>query len=74
MTIAHDALDLTVQGPLCTCSNLFNLELTVQGPSPPHPCTGTPCMVDILLECFLVCINNRQFQITNASTLECLKI
>ena len=35
VTIAHDALDLTIQGPppSQTCSNLFNLDVTVQGPA-----------------------------------------
>ena len=35
MTITHDALDLTILGPPLTCSNLFNLDLTLQQPPPP---------------------------------------
>ena len=52
MTITYDALDLCMQGPLppprpgpiplhifklVQCPNFFNLDLTVQGPSPPGP-------------------------------------
>ena len=38
VTIAHDALDITMQGPPRTCSNFLNLGLTAQGPqAPAHP-------------------------------------
>ena len=52
VTVTHDALDLTIQehpssrhetslytAAPWTCSNLFNLDLTVQGPLPPPPQT-----------------------------------
>ena len=59
LTIAHDALNLTIQGPP-PHSNLFNFDLSVQGPLWPWP---RPHMVGkravrILLECVLVLMVN----------------
>ena len=69
MTITHDALDLTILGPPLTCSNLLNLDLTLQQPPPsPSPpprtfvhykkCTIGKWTVGILLQCFLICLQN----------------
>ena len=59
VTITYYALDLTIQGLPKTCSKLFNLDLTVQTPSP-DPCPGSgprtvgKWAVHVLLEWFLV--------------------
>ena len=69
VTVTHDALNLTIQGPLLTCSSLFNLNPTSQGPSDmsdlfnldptvlgasPRSHTVGKWSARIPLECFLV--------------------
>ena len=67
---------LQVEGmPPKTCSNLFNLDLTVQGPPPPgkfklvhyEECTVDKLAVGLLLKCFLVFFSNWQYS-TPAAT------
>ena len=54
MTTTHDALNLIIQGPPRSCSNLFDLDLTVQDPLPfqpwpppttPSPAQGSPILL-----------------------------
>ena len=44
LTVTHDALYLAINGTPPTCSNLFNLDLTLEGatPNPSSACTGIP--------------------------------